>query len=144
LVSSEPEQFARRLVAVIEKDLPDNFRHKAVERGNSLFFDVSTALEVVEYCKEHGLGVAGIDGFVIEPEATVPLMNYMTDWSSFDEERNWQLYVDKSTAAAVAALTLWWQEGVPKDFKVDVVVISETDHVRFLQGRKGRNRPTTD
>jgi|GEM_PF-5748915 len=71
-------------------------------------------------------------------------MNYMTDWSSFDEEPNWQVYVDESTAAAVAALTLWRQEGVPGDFKVEFVVISETDHSRFLQGRKGRNRPATD
>jgi len=129
---------------VIDKELPDHFRDKAVKRANSLYFDVSTALEVVEYCKAHGLGIAGIDGFVIEPEATVPLMNYMTDWSSFDEEPNWHVYVDKSTSAALAALTLWRQEGVPGEFKVDVVVISETDHIRFLQGRKGRSRPTTD
>jgi len=129
---------------VIDKDLPDHFRDKAVKRANSLYFDVSTAVEVVEYCKAHGLAIAGIDGFVIEPEATVPLMNYMTDWSNFDEEPNWQAYVVKSTAAAVAALTLWRQDGVPEDFKVDVVVISETDHIRFLQGRKERNRRTTD
>ena len=129
---------------MIDKDLPDYFREKAVTRANSLYFDVDAALAVVEYCKAHGLGIAGIDGFVIEPEATVPLMNYMTDWSSFDDEPNWYVFVDKSAAAAMAALTFWRQEGLPKDFRVDVVVISETDHIRFLHGRKGSNRPARD
>jgi len=57
------------------------FLEKGVKRGGILLYSKKDALEFVGACKDHEIGLLGIDGFFISETTTQPSMEDSVDYS---------------------------------------------------------------
>jgi len=59
----------------------DEFRPVGVIKGGLLMLRPSDALKMVHRCRERGIGILGIDGFILTATSTQPAMEHSIDLS---------------------------------------------------------------
>ena len=63
---------------LIEKE----FRDRAIVRGGLYLFCPKDAVDVVRRCAELGIGIIGIDAFIVNESSIQPLMEHSIDFSA--------------------------------------------------------------
>ena len=68
--------------------IEEEFRNKGILRGRTLHFRPEDAIAVVRRCRERGIAIHGIDGFIITEHVTQPVMEQSMDLSDIASLRN--------------------------------------------------------
>jgi len=104
--------------------LRSTFGDGTLMRGDEAFYDVSTALAVVEYCRHHELAVAGMDGVLVDDSDITPLLDCIADFSR-NPGATWAETVLSWDDGARRVLEAWGAEH--PELRVSMTVISQEE-----------------
>lgn len=71
------------------KPIEQEFVARGVVRGGVLVLQPRVALELVRRCRERGIRVLGLDGFMLTETTIQPVMEQSTDYSWPDDTDSW-------------------------------------------------------
>jgi hypothetical protein len=69
----------------IEKKIVKTLGDQVVESNDEYYIPYNLALKFIEKCEENSLMILGIDGFIINDNGFLPLLDYIADFSSLDK-----------------------------------------------------------
>lgn len=65
------------------------FEQRGMRRGGILFLSPSVAIDMIRTCRQYGVCILGIDGFVLSDDVTRPDMGNSVDFSSRLVQDSW-------------------------------------------------------
>jgi hypothetical protein len=73
--------------------ITQEFSHLGIDRGGIKMFRAPEAFKIVELCRERGIEILGIDGFIITEKTTQPTMENSVDYTTKGkiEPNSWDL-----------------------------------------------------
>lgn len=73
----------------VVETIEQEFAPRGILRGSVLYLRKKDALDMVQRCRERGIRVLGIDGFLLTEQAMQPLMEKSIDLSGLDPDAAW-------------------------------------------------------
>ena len=62
--------------------ITEEFSHLGIVRGKTPVFRAPEALKIIQLCRERGIEILGIDGFIITEKTTQPMMDNSVDYTT--------------------------------------------------------------
>jgi len=75
----------------ITPQIRSQFESRGIRRGGILFLAPRDALDMIRVCREYGVPILGIDGFVLDAVATQPDMTNSIDISLMPNADSWAI-----------------------------------------------------